>query len=357
MGKTAVLSVDILADASNASKEFEKAGDAAKGASDKIGDIGDKSGDTATGLGALAGALDAAGFGGAADSLNLVATAMDATEGATILFKVAQESLTASTIKDTAAKVLNTAQTVASTVATTVASAATKVWAGTQAVLNAVMTANPIGLIIAAIVILIGIIVLIATKTTWFQDIWAAAWSGIQSAASAVWSWLVSAATSAWNLLVAGVTVYVGIYVGIFEGIKSAVLIVWDAIKSAAGTALDAILHPIDTVKGAFDNVVDAIKRVIEWLGNIKLPKVLTDIGDAIGGIFGKSAPGAGTRSVGVPLGVGPGATGLSAGAMSTGGAGVTINITGALDPVAVARQIRQILGADQRRRGGVVIA
>jgi hypothetical protein len=357
VGKTAVLSVDILADATDATKAFDKAGDAAKSASDKIGSVGEKSGDTASGLGALAGALDAAGFSGAAENLGLVATAMDATEGATILYKVAQESLTLSTIKDTAAKVLNTAQTVASAVATTAASAATKIWAGTQLVLNAVMTANPIGLIIAAIVILIGIIVLIATKTTWFQDIWAAAWSGIQSAASAVWSWLVSAATAAWNLLVAGVSFYVGIYVGIFEGIKTAVGIVWDGIKSAAGTALDAIMHPIESVESAFDAVVDAIKRVIDWLGNIKLPKVLTDIGDAIGGLFGKSAPGAGTRSAGVPLGVGVGARTLSAGAMSTGGAGVTININGALDPVAVARQIRHILGADQRRRGGVVIA
>jgi hypothetical protein len=44
---------------------------------------------------------------------------------------------------------------------------------------NAALIANPIGLTIAAIVILIGIIVLIATKTTWFQDLWDFIWSHI----------------------------------------------------------------------------------------------------------------------------------------------------------------------------------
>jgi len=44
---------------------------------------------------------------------------------------------------------------------------------------NAALLANPIGLTIAAIVILIGIIVLIATKTTWFQDLWDFIWSHI----------------------------------------------------------------------------------------------------------------------------------------------------------------------------------
>ena len=57
--------------------------------------------------------------------------------------------------------------------------AATAAWTGVQWLLNAAMTANPIGLIVLAIVALVGIIVLIATKTTWFQTIWNAIWSKI----------------------------------------------------------------------------------------------------------------------------------------------------------------------------------
>jgi len=119
VGKTAILSVDILADASQATAGFEAAGSAASSTADKIESVGDKSGTTATGLSALSGALDAAGFGPAADALGLVATGLDAAEGSTMLFKVAQESLSLTTIKDTAARIANG-------VATTAASAATR---------------------------------------------------------------------------------------------------------------------------------------------------------------------------------------------------------------------------------------
>lgn len=54
---------------------------------------------------------------------------------------------------------------------------------------NAAQAASPTTWIILAIVALIAVIVLIATKTTWFQDIWKATWGGIKSAASAVGSW------------------------------------------------------------------------------------------------------------------------------------------------------------------------
>jgi hypothetical protein len=68
--------------------------------------------------------------------------------------------------------------------------AAIKVWIAVQTILNVVMALNPIGLIIIAVAALIAIIVIIATRTTWFQRLWKAAWGGIKSAASAVWDWL-----------------------------------------------------------------------------------------------------------------------------------------------------------------------
>ena len=68
--------------------------------------------------------------------------------------------------------------------------AATLAWAGVQWLLNAALLANPIVLIVAGIVLLVGVIVLIATKTTWFQTIWRVAWGGIKAAALAVWDWL-----------------------------------------------------------------------------------------------------------------------------------------------------------------------
>lgn len=63
--------------------------------------------------------------------------------------------------------------TAAANVVAGIARVATIVWAGAQWLLNVALTANPIGIIIVAIGALIAIIVLIATKTTWFQDLWA----------------------------------------------------------------------------------------------------------------------------------------------------------------------------------------
>jgi hypothetical protein len=350
MGKPAVLAVDIITDARDATKGFESAGKAADGFADKVETAGDRSGDTATALSALSGALDMAGLGGFSTALQLTATALDASEGATILFRVAKESLNLTTLKTTVSTIAGTVATYANTAASYAAQTASKAWAAAQWLLNAAMTANPIGLIIAAVVLLIGVIVLIATKTTWFQDMWAAAWAGIQDAAAAVWKWIVTAATTAWNLIIAGVRTYIGIWSGIFEGIRTVASGVWDGIKDAAKTALDFILDPIDAVKTAFDKVVDAIRSVIDWLGKIEVPDWMSSVGDWVGGLF-SAAPA--SRSVGTRAGVGgPSTFGLGgAGAPTSGpGAGTVVNVfvPESSDPVATARYLRALLRRGQ---------
>lgn len=56
--------------------------------------------------------------------------------------------------------------------------------------LNLAWLASPITWIIIGIVALIAVIVLIATKTTWFQDAWKASWGWIKRTAVDVWDWL-----------------------------------------------------------------------------------------------------------------------------------------------------------------------
>lgn len=311
-------------------------------------------------------------------------------------------------------------------VLTKAVSAATKVWAAVQWLLNSAFLANPITWIVIAIIALIAAIVLIATKTTWFQDIWTAVWGAITSVAQAFWAWLVGAATAAmdwvagvwqglqnavqavwnwitnaigialgvvrtivmgyiniyvaiWNGLVAGVEAvwnwikaainaalafivgivraYINTIIAIWEGIKSAVGAVWDWLKRTATNTLDAILNPVEAVQRAFNRVVDAIRDVIDWLGRIKIPDVVKNIGGIIGGIIPGSAS-AGTVSAINAMGRAAtfAAPALSATTRSTSAA-PTIVVQGALDPVAVARQIRLILRSDERRRSGVVMA
>lgn len=71
-----------------------------------------------------------------------------------------------------------------------VASAATKTWAAAQWIMNSALFASPITWIVVAIVALIAIIVLIATKTDWFSRAWRASWGWIKSAAGNTWDFL-----------------------------------------------------------------------------------------------------------------------------------------------------------------------
>jgi hypothetical protein len=71
-----------------------------------------------------------------------------------------------------------------------VAAGAAKVWAGAQWLMNTALLASPITWIVVGIIALVAVVVLIATKTTWFQTLWKRAWSGITLAARASWDFL-----------------------------------------------------------------------------------------------------------------------------------------------------------------------
>ena len=203
--------------ASNANKSVRDFGESADGAATNAG--------TAVGaFGALASGFELLGLEGtaAAGAMNAAMLATDAFSGVADFATLALKSTLATKIKDTAA-------TIASTVATKAAALGTKIWAGTQWLLNAALTANPIGLVVVAIAALIAIVVLIATKTTWFQTIWKVAWGGIKAAASAVGSWFVNTLwkgwiLGAWNGITSAGERAVGWFRGLPGKIKSAFL-------------------------------------------------------------------------------------------------------------------------------------
>ena len=114
-------------------------------------------------------------------------------------------------------------QLAALSVQTAIVSAATKAYAVVQAILNSAFLASPITWIVIGIIALVAAIVLIATKTTWFQDIWAAAWGGIKDAAAAVWDWLSGAATAVFQFIATVIKAYINIYIAIFNGLVAGV--------------------------------------------------------------------------------------------------------------------------------------
>lgn len=80
--------------------------------------------------------------------------------------------------------------TLATAAAQKVAAAGTSLWTGAQKLLTLAFVTSPIGWIVVGIGLLVTAVVLIATKTTWFQTIWKVAWSGIKSAAQNTWNFI-----------------------------------------------------------------------------------------------------------------------------------------------------------------------
>ena len=133
------------------------------------------------------------------------------------------------------------------------------------------------------------------------------------------------------------------------------VQVIIQTLQGVFSSVFNAIMSPIRAVIGLFDSIVGAIQNVISWLGKIKIPDVL----GAIGGLFGASASVAlapSTASVFAATGVS--AAVPSAAAYGASGAGGTvINVYGGLDSGdTIARRIRSVLDARDRRENGVRI-
>lgn len=82
-------------------------------------------------------------------------------------------------IRTAASTVASTVATAAATVAQLAASAATKAWAAGQWLLNAALTANPIGLVVAGIAALVAGFVIAYKKSATFRNIIDGLWNGV----------------------------------------------------------------------------------------------------------------------------------------------------------------------------------
>lgn len=165
--------------------------------------------------------------------------------------------------------------------------------------LNSSFLASPIGLIIVAIVALVVVIVLIATKTTWFQTIWAtvtrflvtawqaatgaitsawnAAWSfiagifrAIQSIAMTVWGWiraywpiLAGVLAGPFGVAIALVYMYWGPISGFFSGIVRAI---GGAISGVVGAITSPFITAFNIVRGVVESAVNYISGLIHNL-------------------------------------------------------------------------------------------
>jgi phage-related protein len=130
-------------------------------------------------------------------------------------------------------------------------------------ILNAAMKANPIGLIITAVTLLVAGFILMYKKVGWFRNGVNAAWAGIKIAVSAVAAWFQA---YVWPVMQA---VWNGIVVGakwLWNGIK----VVWNGIMVAVRAVVAWFQTYVAPVIKAVFSVIGAVFR---WLWkNIAVP-------------------------------------------------------------------------------------
>lgn len=148
-------------------------------------------------------------------------------------------------------------------------SAATKAWAAVQWVLNAAMSANPIGLVVIAIAGLIAAGAWLVQNwdeiAAWWHDLWGgiAAWAGEK------WDAITGTITGAWDSIISGIT---GFGASILSGLQGA----WDAVRNGISAAWKGYITLLTAfwggiLSGLLDfgaSVISGLQSVWDTVGN-----------------------------------------------------------------------------------------
>jgi hypothetical protein len=183
-------------------------------------------------------------------------------------------------------------------------------------------------------------------------------WEGLTTTVSAVWTAIVGAVDWAASLITTGVQAIVDAIAATWQTLTGIVQAVWDAILVVIDAAIKPITDAIEGIMTVWDTTVGLLSKGIDTVTGW-----LTGLFKKITGAPPVSVPGgnsAGGFAVSPALAGSPGlSTAALAGAPAvwrSAGGGPTIVVNGALDPDAVARQIRGILTGRDRRAGGVKV-
>lgn len=345
------LAVDVVTDAAKAasglddfgnaatrmSSEVERAGASAERSArgfsvsaDAADELGGKAGRATGALGALSSGFELVGAEKYAGALQGASLATDFFSGVGDSLNLVMES----TIVKTALARANAVRLAVTQRATAVA---TRTWAAVQWALNAAMSANPIGLVVAAIALLVAGVVIAYKRSEAFRNIVDAVGRVAVAAFRGAVSWIGNVIDAIKRLP------------GWFENVKDK--------ASAIGGALTA----------PFRALWDFLGRIIDRIKSIKLPS-LGGVGKLVGLGFASAPAAAGAGSLARGIAATPGAaTGLVGGggsfglvgsSSSTSAAPVTIDarvfvdMSGVIDRVSAGRELADILD-DHRRRIG----
>ncbi len=159
--------------------------------------------------------------------------------------------------------------------------AATMGASGAFGIFNAVLSANPIGLIVAAVAALTAGLVWFFTQTETGQQIWSSfvdwikqAWRGIADFFVGLWSGISEGASTLWDGVVTTWNAYIESLKATWNAVVTFFSDLWESIKEAASTAWTAITTAVMTVVQTFidgfmnvwNNISDGLTQIWEGI-------------------------------------------------------------------------------------------
>ncbi|MEU1194918.1 hypothetical protein ABZ446_01685 [Streptomyces sp. NPDC005813] len=165
------------------------------------------------------------------------------------------------------------------------------IWAVGLWAVNSAFFANPMTWVIAGIVALVAIIVMIATRTTWFQDIWHA----MTDAVSDAWNWL-------WSNLSSAVSSGIGFVTGVVSSGVSHVLAIFGwfaqlpgriagwfgAVKTAAVGKMLALAAWLQGLPGRILDAVGDLGNLLVSAGKAIIKGLIRGVTSMLGGLKDK---------------------------------------------------------------------
>ena len=159
--------------------------------------------------------------------------------------------------------------------------AATMGASGAFGIFNAVLSANPIGLIVTAVAALTAALVWFFTQTETGQKIWSSfvdwikqAWQGIADFFVGLWSGISEGASTLWDGVVTTWNAYVESLKAMWNAVVTFFSDLWESIKEAASTAwilittaVMMVVQPfIDGFMNIWNNISDGLTQVWEGI-------------------------------------------------------------------------------------------
>ncbi|MHA4848764.1 phage tail tape measure protein [Rhodococcus sp. MSC1_016] len=217
---------------------------------------------------AWTGAQAKAGAGWAAAKLSAVGTFIAMSVSATVEAAKTSAAWVASNTRTAASFVISKGAMVATTVATGAMTAA-------QWLLNAALSANPIGVIIVAVAALAAGLIYFFTQTELGRQIISAAWSGIQAAISFAWESVIKPIFDLWwagmqKIGDVALWLWNSAIVPAFNGVRDVIggVATWvgDRFNDIVGFVTSMPERISSAASGMWDGIKNAFKSAINWI-------------------------------------------------------------------------------------------